>query len=154
MAYKDPHDDEYYKNEILRLLSDQECIRSQIYKALGAKIKAEQLTRVLESLQAEGKISFRHLQHSNHPKAWGMVDHPEQVKAREDQEQFRQRWQSCRDEFTTFAQEREAKRKWLAYLARAMVANDPEVVYELVCRVLMRADSNYACTWRHSMPLL
>src|SRR6185503_12312450 len=95
MAYKDQHDDDYYKREILRLLAHQECIRSQMYKAFGRKVKAEQLTRVLDSLQEERKISFRHLSHSNKPKAWGLIDHPEQVKHRERQEAFR-RWQNDR----------------------------------------------------------
>lgn len=152
MSYKDPHDDDYYKKEILLLLADKECIRSQMYKAFGKKIKAEQLTRVLNSLQLEGKISFRHLSHGNKPKAWGLTDHPEQVKHRERQEAYR-RWWNERIPYTTFAQEREARRKWLAYLYRVMVQNDPETVYELICSALFRA-TEPSRLWLHSAPVL
>lgn len=152
MSYKDPHDDDYYKKEVLRLLADKECIRSQMYKAFGKKIKAAQLTRVLDSLHQEGRISFRHLSHGNHPKAWGLIDHPEQLKYRGQQEVSR-RWWNERTPYISFAEEREARRKWLAYLYRVMRQNDPETVYELVCSALFRATESRRF-WFHSSPLL
>lgn len=105
MVYKDPNDDEYYRKEILKLLRKKEYLRSQMYRALGAKIMAEQLTRVLESLHSENIISCRTLQHGNYPKAWGLVDHSEQVKDTESKE----RWVRQQERYRAEAREISAR---------------------------------------------
>lgn len=151
MVYKDPHDDEYYKKEILKLLRKKELIRSQMYKALGAKIKAEQLTRVLEVLSTEGKISCRTLHRNNYPTAWGVVDHPEQVKVREFREREKQAQVHYHQLWLAEKRRQEAKKHWLDYLAEFMVENDPEVICELFLDRLCRYRGKRA--WLHSFPL-
>lgn len=151
MVYKDPHDDEYYKKEILKLLRKKELIRSQMYKALGAKIKAEQLTRVLEALSKEGKVSCRTLQRDNHPKAWGLIDHPEQVSDRESKKRWQEIWEREQEKYRAAAREKQAREDWQKYLTQVMVTNAPEDIYELVRDMLHRQRRSHRA-WLHSSP--
>lgn len=153
MVYKDPHDDEYYKREILKLLRKKELIRSQMYKALGAKIKAEQLTRVLEALSKEGKISYRTLQRDNYPKAWGLVDHPEQVSDRESKKRWQEIWDRQQERYRAAAREKQAREDWHAFLTQMMVSYNPDEVYGLVCTALHRATERRR-SWLHSTPTI
>ncbi len=151
MVYKDPHDDEYYKKKILKHLAKKECVRKQMYRALGAKIKAEQLTRVLESLQAENKISCRTLQYSNYPKAWGLIDHPEQVKERESRERYQRMWEAQQEKYRAAGREKQAREDWHECLTQFMVANGPDDVNELLLDVLRRL-KRWNHGWLHSSP--
>ena len=164
--YVDPHDDEYYKERLLKLLASQECIRAQIYKAFGAKIKAEQLSRILDSLKEQNIISSRRLGfvetgHHNYPEAWGLYDHPKQIEARAYKEQRRLACVAAEEEFRAAQRAKLAKQHWHEFWDEAIVSNAPEDVYARLHRMLLRAQKTtvrrkeqISEPWMHSIALL
>ncbi len=163
--YVDSHDDEYYRERLLKLLSNQECMRSQMYRAFGAKIKAEQLTRVLESLREEGKISSRRLQfvetgHYTQCEAWGLFDHPKQIEDREEKQRKKQAEIDRAEAYWAAEYAKETKRHWRDFWDEALVLHSPEDVYAKLHRLLHRSQRSPAWRkeqiikpWLHSISL-
>jgi hypothetical protein len=69
---------------ILKELQENECSKSALYKVTGARVKKEQMDRVLAKLQDDNQISSRKAQLTagNTRMVWGLARHPEQIKAR------------------------------------------------------------------------
>lgn len=138
---------------------------SNIYKAFGAKIKAEQLTRILDSLKSQNVISSRRLGfaetgHHNYPEAWGLYDHPKQKKARAFKEERMLASIAAAEEFRAAQRAKLAKQHWHEFWDEAKVVNDPEDVYAKLHRLLraqrtpVKRKEQISDPWRHSIALL
>lgn len=162
MTKLDPYSDETYKARIYDLLSQKEHTRTEIIRALGAKIRADQLTRVLESLVTDGKISQRkHYGNygSTYAPRWGLIDHPNQVAEREEEERRQLALQKVREGYLARARAEERKANWHSYKEDFMVQNDPKDFELLVRRIFSRTHhkptrrAQVAAPWKHSTDL-
>ena len=162
MTKLDPYSDETYKARVYSLLSTKEHTRTEIIRALGAKIRADQLTRVLESLASEEKISQRkHYGNygATYAPRWGLFDHPNQVAEREEEERREIALQKVRDGYIARARADERKASWHSYKESFMVQNDPEEINFLLQKIISRIQLRPArrmqvlAPWKHSVNL-
>ena len=162
MKKLDPYSDDTYKARIYALLTKKEHTRTEIIKALGAKIRADQLTRVLESLASEKRISKRkHYGNygSTYAPRWGLINHPNQVAEREEEERRQIALQKVRDSYVARARAEARKADWHSYKEVFMAQNDPKDLDLLIQRIISRTYLKPArrtmmtASWKHSIDL-